>query len=1028
MDAMWTFFEEMDEIVFVSDMETYELIYMNRRLREALGWKEEEAYRGRPCYEVLQGYHEPCPFCTNIKLSPGQFVSWSHWNPILSRRFLIKDSMVETGGKKYRVEIAIDAEQEADGRASCLYARNEAILNECLQEIFATTYPQEAIKRLLSHIGRTFSCDRVYVFELCNGAALCNTYEWCADGVKPQRELLQNVPLSSVDWWLQLFENGRVTVIDDLESIRLRYPESYAILKPQDISSLAAGAIRADGRFAGLLGVDNPDPEMMGAIKPLLNVIGYFVASLLRQRDLIAKLHELSYHDELTGALNRNALAEYGETMQWQSMGVIYFDVTGLKNANDSLGHAAGDEMLRHCYALICRAMGPEHIYRTGGDEFIALCPNCSCQTFEDTVHELRELIRRDIHHTAMGFSWAETGSTPLEELIVQADCAMYRDKRDYYEQINRRLGTDQWRESAALCGEGGSEESAFRRFLNANYCNVEAFFRSVSQDNNSSYFYLGDMQRNVFFISDNMRDDFGFQDNTVPNLLALWAKRISTSEHRELYWHDISDMLESKRTIHDLRYRVKDVHGVSRWIRCYGQMVWNEEKSRPIFFSGRIACQDRSFVADPITSLPRENASFRELNRLRIDSIPTVLIGFGLNSVRILNSTKGRRSGDLLMCRVAEALMERLSGEMSFYRLEGARFLAIVNPASASQDREALVARIRSVVESCYRELQFPAANPCSFGVMEYPSANLLPEDAVESLVSLIRLTAQEPSRSYLAYSAESVRRIREDSDMALRLAGDVSHGMENFRIAVQPMVSAREENVVGGEALLRWRFQGEDVPPEVFIPLLEKNGSIRQVGRWVAEQAVCTCVRARSYAPEFFVTFNVSLPQLLDDGFLSFLREILEKYRLDSSGLVAELTESSLDEHPEKLTGFVNGCRTLGVRVALDDFGSGCSSMRMLLQCPSSIIKLDRSLIREAMGSQEKLSFLRSIVFACHQFGKTVCVEGVESEQQNSIVRGMGCDTIQGFFHHRPLELRELYGLLGGPASGGEKDGGEA
>lgn len=171
---------------------------------------------------------------------------------------------------------------------------------------------------------------------------------------------------------------------------------------------------------------------------------------------------------------------------------------------------------------------------------------------------------------------------------------------------------------------------------------------------------------------------------------------------------------------------------------------------------------------------------------------------------------------------------------------------------------------------------------------------------------------------------------------------------------------------------------------------------------------------MRVISYYPDFYLTFNVSLHQLSDGGLLDFMEETMEKYHLDGSHLVAELTESCLDEQPEKLNSFVDACQKLGIRIALDDFGSRYSSLRMLLQYPSSIIKLDRSLLQEVTESDGKMNFVRSIVYACHQFGKQVCMEGVEREDQNSVIQDTGCDMIQGFYYYRPLEMPDLFRLL--------------
>ena len=142
--------------------------------------------------------------------------------------------------------------------------------------------------------------------------------------------------------------------------------------------------------------------------------------------------------------------------------------------------------------------------------------------------------------------------------------------------------------------------------------------------------------------------------------------------------------------------------------------------------------------------------------------------------------------------------------------------------------------------------------------------------------------------------------------------------------------------------------------------------------------------------------------------------MEETLAQYQLDGHHLVVEMTESCMDEEPDRLIELVEGCQRLGIRIALDDFGSGYSSLWVLLQYPSSIIKLDRSLLLEMMDSADKKNFISSIVFACHRFGKLVCMEGVETELQNDMVKETKCDVIQGFHYYQPTELDQLSRLM--------------
>ena len=1017
MEHLQRFFEEMDEFVYISDTQTHQLVYMNRRMRESLGYQRPEDYMGKLCYEVLQGSARPCAFCNNQQLKEGQFLSWVHKNPVFNKRYLVKDSLLTDQGHSYRIEVAVDVDAEVVCNTPYYYARSETILNECMRQMFSTTHPNDALELLLSYLGRTFQCDRAYVFEIDSDERVDNTYEWCREGVEPQKDILQKVPLSSIDWWMQVFSRDEVILIRDLEDIRAQYPMVYAMLKPQNVNTLAAGPVSSEGKVTGFLGVDNPNREMMGMLAPIINVVGRFVASLLSRRDLLCRLHALSYHDPLTNLYNRNAMNamfEQGARLgSLKQLGVVYCDITSLKQTNDSMGHDAGDRLIRHCVSLLQETLQTPWIYRSGGDEFVALFGDFSRERFEENVQALRHRIQQDQHHMAVGYAWSDQPPFDLDDLICRADQVMYQDKRDYY-RINGSIpGIDRRKSDRRQESAVQDKGSLFYHFLASTYHDMEFLFQSISQQNTVGYFYFGDMAKDLFYISDNMRDEFGFRSNVVPGLLKEWAKRIPSPQYRDMYRRQIQTMLLEKRTVHDLRYQIRNAAGKTIWIRCFGLLKWNEDKTQPLFFAGRVTHQDDDFVVDPVTNFPRATAMFSRVEQLRQAGRQCLAIGFSLNSITELNNARGRTSSDHLVSNIADELMKNLMDKMSFYRLEGMRYMALVDPACA-ESREELVHQIREIVENGYKSVGLSVHHPCSFALMECPKARLTPSDFVENMVSLIKVAKQDSKQLFVVDSQENSEKIRNMSNIALALSRDVLRGMENFRIVIQPVVSVQTGQVVGGEVLLRWTFQGQDISPAVFIPLLEKGNLIQLAGRWVFEQAACNCMRLTSCMPEFYLTFNMSLQQLSDDQFTDFMRATLEKYRVSGSNLVAEMTESSMDERPEQLMRFVDACRELDIGIALDDFGSGYSSLRMLLQYPSSIIKLDRSLLLEMVASEDKMNFISSIVYACHRFGKKVCMEGVETWAQDGIIRECGCDMIQGFYYYRPMELEDVYSLV--------------
>ena len=1021
MNFLLEFFEELDELVYISDQETYEIIYMNRLLRESLGYTHEKEYLGKKCHQVLQGIESPCFFCTNAALEPGQMISWTYKNPVLNKRYLIKDSMFEHEGRKYRIEIAIDIDGEVVRKTPYYYARIESILSKCFQQVFTTTDPEQSLEKVLAYIGKAFSCDRVYVFEL-NGSAVSNTYEWCAEGVSHQKDILQNIPVQSVQWMFDLMEEGQIVTISDLESIRVPHPAAYAIFKPQDIHSLGQGPIWDEGKVVGFLGVDNPNEETVSLIPPLFKVLGYFVTTLLRRRDLLRKLNALSFQDSLTGAYNRNAMFEHSASLGKKGhVGVVYCDITGLKQTNDTMGHNAGDELIRYGYRLIAGVMETPWVYRSGGDEFVAVVEDVSEEEFQSQVDRLRQAAKEGHRPVAIGHAYCAEGICDLEELILRADENMYENKREYYKENGRHAVTsrhDFQREESdqglsTICPALGTVDSLFYQFLRTTYHDMEFLFRSISQQNTASYFYFGDMQKDLFYISDNMRDEFGFESNVVPGLFQAWGDRIPQEKAREIYFKELKSLLQEKREVHDLRYQVKDRDGRHIWIRCYGILKWNEDKTRPLFFSGRITHQDTAFVVDPVTNFPRESAFFSRLDRAKAEGEKLRTIGFAFNHIAEINSTRGRSFSDHLISTITGELNHRLSDRVAFYRLEGMRCAAVIDPRCQESPWQ-LAGEIRQVITEGYRLMGISVRTPSSFALMDYPQGPLMPADFLEQLVSLCRVAKQDTSHMLVEYSDVSIQKMRHMSNMALALSRDVLQGMVNFRIVVQPVVSTYTGEAIGGEVLLRWNFEGKDVSPAIFVPMLEKEKIIHLVGRWVFEQAVCTCMRLVAYRPDFYLTFNVSLHQMEDDTFLDFMRDTLEKYQVSGEHLVAEMTESSMDEQPEKLYHFVEACEKMGIRMALDDFGSGYSSLRMLLQYPSAIIKLDRSRLGEMIESEKKSDFISSIVYACHRFGKKVCMEGVETEEQNGLIQEAGCDMIQGYYYHRPMEVDSLYGLL--------------
>lgn len=548
--------------------------------------------------------------------------------------------------------------------------------------------------------------------------------------------------------------------------------------------------------------------------------------------------------------------------------------------------------------------------------------------------------------------------------------------------------------------------------FFSHAYHDMRFFLKSVTQSNTSTFTYFGDVQRDLFYISDNMRDTFGFEHNVVEGLLDKWTDRVWSDKWKALYVHDRKRLLEEKADTHDLRYQVIDKDGKIFWIRCYGSMQWDKDRTTPLFFAGRINRQDDQFTVDPVTNFPTESTLRLKLDKALELHKKFLTIGFSFNNITQINTMHGRSTGDQLVSTISAHLMDSLVCKMTFYRLSGMRCLALVS-SEVTDSREELIRQIRDIINAGYEQQGFILDKPCSFAVMDFPQADLDPEDFTENMISHIKLASADPQQEYVVNSKQNMDKVHEFANIQMELYKNVLEGMENFRPVIQPVVSSETGRIIAGETLMRWQYEGRDISPAIFIPILEKDRLIHIAGRWIMEQAVKASAQIIQWIPDFYLTVNVSLQQLYDESLLDFIPAVLKKYDLEGRHLVIEMTESSMDREPGKLRALIDVCDRLGVRLALDDFGTGYSSLRVLMQYKTDVIKLDRSLLLEMTQSEDKSNFISSIVFACHQFGKKVCVEGVENDIQRRLVVGAQCDMIQGFFYFRPTELEDVFRL---------------
>lgn len=454
---MAEFFEELDgmnELIYLSDIDTYELLYMNTCGLKQFGLKSRKEISGRKCYEVLQGYDSPCAFCTNKKLNRDEFYEWQTQNPITLHQYLLKDKLITYQGREVRMEIAMDISkfQSQEHQIQVLF-ENEQIAMECARALQDTRDEGQAIEQALEILGKKLKGDRTYIFEI-HDLLMDNIYEWCAPAITPQKDQLQGIPQEVCKHWIEAFEQRKPYIISNLEEEAEIEPEEYKRLKPQGIHSLITVPLFDQDQLIGYMGIDNPPYENGSNIIEILQILAYFIQAVIIRMRTNEKLRKKTYMDELTGSRNQNAYLHEVEILNDQiqldkqnernvGMGAVFVDANGLKEINDTVGHEAGDKLLICIAREIMQVFPAKHVYRIGGDEFVVLINHVQENAFLQDAAKLRDSLcgqeAGQDDQAAVGACWS-CDAVYAEEIVNKAESEMYESKKQYYKKRHRKI------------------------------------------------------------------------------------------------------------------------------------------------------------------------------------------------------------------------------------------------------------------------------------------------------------------------------------------------------------------------------------------------------------------------------------------------------------------------------------------------------------------------------------------------------------------------------------------------------------
>jgi diguanylate cyclase (GGDEF)-like protein len=420
----------------------------------------------------------------------------------------------------------------------------------------------------------------------------------------------------------------------------------------------------------------------------------------------------------------------------------------------------------------------------------------------------------------------------------------------------------------------------------------------------------------------------------------------------------------------------------------------------------------------DSLTGLPN-----REMFRLRLESamaraerneLLLAVLFMDLDKFKHINDSLGHNAGDQLLKEVAQRLLSCVRQTDTVARQGGDEFTIILDGITHVDEVEEVAKRILISMSEAFRISGREYISSASIGITIYP----LDERDIEQLLKnadAAMYAAKESGRdSYAFYSAEMSRGNSERLKMEVQLRAALE--ANEYLLQYQPIVDLRKGSMAGVEALLRWNNQEYGiVSPAKFIPILEESGFITIVGDWVLQTA---CRKASDWQQQGFepmtMSVNISIIQFRRLQFVDSVREALRLSGLDPQYLKLEITESILMDQSDASVQKLEAIRELGVSIAADDFGTGCSSLSYLKKLPIDILKIDRSFVMDVHKSSDSAAIVTAIAALAHSLKLGIVAEGVEQIEELNFLAALSCNYIQGFFFSKPLFEDDLLDVM--------------
>ncbi len=395
------------------------------------------------------------------------------------------------------------------------------------------------------------------------------------------------------------------------------------------------------------------------------------------------------------------------------------------------------------------------------------------------------------------------------------------------------------------------------------------------------------------------------------------------------------------------------------------------------------------------------------------------------IDNFSLINDALGYYKTDLLINKVANLLQQQLKPGQHLVYLSGDKFALIYSHCTDEMAIQLQISESLSVFDKPVMHDDRLMQLNFNLGYAIAPMDTMTPEKLLKYANLACRTNRNNQHHFYMRFEQAILDSKKQQFEISNALYSNIDNN--GFSLNFQPKVSLTDGKIRQAEVLLRWNHpRMGSISPALFIPIAERDGQIIRIGLWVLEQSLSTLADFYRQGLELErLSINVSGRQLQEPGFGTELQQLLSRYQIKPEQIELEVTETYLMEDLQLSYTVLSQLHQIGVRISMDDFGTGYSSLAYLTKLPIDEVKLDRSLITELSSDLQSQGMVRNIIRMAHDLDLVVTAEGIETQEQQQLLKLMDCDLIQGYYYSKPLTERDFVAMLiQQPFAGEQKD----